>query len=92
LKDVQYYKKEARLQTLKIEEMKNNNQDAYDIKKQEEVLAETNKMIPDSIKRLENSITDLQSYLSSARSDLAGTDELTAAENSLANANTFLQT
>lgn len=50
-KDVTCYEKEAEKERFKIEKLKAEGKDSHDIKKQEEVLAETLMMIPDSKRR-----------------------------------------
>ena len=45
--------------------MREENRDPYDIKKFEEVLSESHMMIPDSIRRLDDAVGDLSSYLQS---------------------------
>jgi len=50
--DINSYEKEYSEQQNNIREMKENKADIYDIRKQEEVLEETYKMIPNSKKRL----------------------------------------
>lgn len=50
-KDVTCYEKEAEKEKLKVEKYKADGKDEHDIRKQEEVLAETLMMIPDSKRR-----------------------------------------
>lgn len=50
-KDVTSYEKEAIRERSKVEKFKAEGRDSHDIKKQEEVLAETLMMIPDSKRR-----------------------------------------
>ena len=49
-----------------MKEMKEQNKNPFDIKKFEEVLDESYMMIPDSKNRLEQSLTDLETYVESA--------------------------
>lgn len=60
---MQSYEKEAEKQREKINKMKGDNADVYDIKKQEEVLAETLHMLPDTSKRLETAKLDLVEHM-----------------------------
>lgn len=50
-KDVTSYEQEAEREKLKVEKYKAEGKDEHDIRKQEEVLAETLMMIPDSKRR-----------------------------------------
>jgi tubulin-specific chaperone A len=54
-KDLSFYEKEKAKQLQKIENMRADNQkfDEFDIRKQEEVLAETEAMLPESQNRLQ---------------------------------------
>ena len=76
LKEVNFYKEEVKQNEAKLAEMKASNQDAYDIKKFEEVLGESYMMIPDSSTRLKQTLLDLASYIES--NDM--TDELKSKE------------
>eukprot|EP00026_Physarum_polycephalum_P017343 Phypoly_transcript_18544.p1 GENE.Phypoly_transcript_18544~~Phypoly_transcript_18544.p1 ORF type:complete len:105 (+),score=23.63 Phypoly_transcript_18544:347-661(+) len=63
-KEIGSYEKEANQQQEKVNKMKGDPKyDDHDIRKQEEVLAETAAMIPDAKKRLENATKDLLSFL-----------------------------
>lgn len=56
--------------------MKNSNKDPYDIKRFEQVLAESYMMVPDSSKRLQQALEDLASFVQSAQDgDAQGIDE-----------------
>jgi tubulin-specific chaperone A len=65
LKEVAYYQKEVEENEAKLATMKEENRDPYDIKKFEEVLGESHMMIPDSMRRLEQTLQDLVSYVES---------------------------
>ena len=52
MNDIYSYEKEYNYIVNKIQEMKENKEDIYSIRKQEEILEETYKMIPNSKKRL----------------------------------------
>lgn len=60
---MQYYEKESATQEGKVQKMKEDGKDIYDIKKQEEVLQEFYMMIPNSKSRLDASIQDLKAFL-----------------------------
>ncbi|CAM1332957.1 TBCA (predicted) [Pycnogonum litorale] len=74
LKDKVMYEKEAELQKQRIERMKAEKKDFYDIKKQEEVLQESLMIIPDCQKRLMTAYTDLHDILKNEE-DLAEAEE-----------------
>ncbi len=57
------YEKEAQKQQEKINKLKSDGTDPHTIKKQEEVLAETLQMIPDTKKRLDIAKKDLQDHM-----------------------------
>ena len=65
LKEVAYYEKEVKENEAKLQEMKDQNKNPYDIKKFGEVLEESHMMIPDSKNRLEQALTDLATYVES---------------------------
>ena len=69
IKEVAYYEKEVQENESKLENMKQENCDPYDIKKFEEVLGESYMMVPDSKGRLERAIEDLASYVESDEVD-----------------------
>eukprot|EP00307_Rebecca_sp_RCC1486_P002239 CAMPEP_0119408976 /NCGR_PEP_ID=MMETSP1335-20130426/2370_1 /TAXON_ID=259385 /ORGANISM="Chrysoculter rhomboideus, Strain RCC1486" /LENGTH=113 /DNA_ID=CAMNT_0007433277 /DNA_START=26 /DNA_END=367 /DNA_ORIENTATION=+ len=84
LKDLDYTKKETAAQAAKVEKMKAEQADPYDIKKQEEVLAECASHRPLDEERLENAIDDLTRLVSECREspdfdDLKETEEFKAA-------------
>jgi len=78
-KEVLMYEKEAGAQKEKIENMKRNGEDEYDIRKQEEVLQESLMMIPDCQKRLYLAHEELKGLLES-ETDLVGTEECKSAQ------------
>ncbi|KZV45088.1 Tubulin folding cofactor A (KIESEL) [Dorcoceras hygrometricum] len=63
VKELHSYEKEVEREAAKTADMKANTADPYDIKQQENVLAESRMMIPDCHKRLEASLTDLKGFL-----------------------------
>ncbi|KAG0498640.1 hypothetical protein HPP92_003331 [Vanilla planifolia] len=60
LKELHSYEKEVQLEAAKTAEMKEKGSDPYDLKQQENVLAESRMMIPDCRKRLDASLADLK--------------------------------
>ncbi|CAN6485379.1 unnamed protein product [Victoria cruziana] len=63
LKELHSYEKEVEREAAKTANMKESGADPYDLKQQENVLAESRMMIPDCRKRLEASLGDLQGIL-----------------------------
>ncbi|OWM83258.1 tubulin-folding cofactor A [Punica granatum] len=63
IKELHSYEKEVEREASKTAEMKQKGADPYDLKQQENVLAESRMMIPDCRKRLEASLTDLKATL-----------------------------
>jgi tubulin-specific chaperone A len=60
---VAYYEKEVKENENKLQGMKENKKDAYDIKKFEEVLGESYMMIPDSKARFQTSLEELSLFI-----------------------------
>lgn len=60
-----YYKKEVQENEAKLNTMKEEKRDPYDIKKFEEVLGESYMMIPDSEARLKKSLEELAQFIDS---------------------------
>ena len=58
-----YYKKETDENTAKLEQMKADGKDEYDIKKFAEVLEESVMMIPDSENRKNAAVEDLRQFV-----------------------------
>ena len=69
-KELAAYRNELDAQKRKIEKMAENQADVYDVKKQKEVLHETQIMIPDTMRRLDNAIEDLEVFLDSSKNVL----------------------
>eukprot|EP00904_Undaria_pinnatifida_P014064 jgi/Undpi1/9789/HiC_scaffold_27.g12244.m1 len=63
LKEVASYEKEAKDNEAKVQKMRDEGKDSYDIRKQEEVLQESYMMIPDSKGRLAKVFEDLEGFL-----------------------------
>lgn len=73
-KEKQAYEKEIVKQEERIEKMKSEGKDEYDIKKQHEVLDESKMMIPDCQRRLKVAREKLEKLLE-GESDLQETEE-----------------
>ena len=65
IKEAAYYEREVQENEAKLDQMKKDNRDPYDIKKFEEVLGESYMMVPDSKGRLDRAIEDLSSFVES---------------------------
>ncbi|GKE24744.1 tubulin-folding cofactor A [Tanacetum coccineum] len=63
VKELHSYEKEVVREAAKTADMKEKGADPYDLKQQENVLAESRMMIPDCLKRLESSLADLKGIL-----------------------------
>ncbi|KAI4312538.1 hypothetical protein MLD38_037344 [Melastoma candidum] len=63
IKELHSYEKELEREAARTAEMKEKGADPYDLKQQENVLAESRMMIPDCRKRLEASLADLKQTL-----------------------------
>ncbi|CAO0798586.1 unnamed protein product [Mucor circinelloides] len=72
------YLKEAETQQKRIDKLIAEGADEADVRKQKEVLGETNQMIPDVKKRLANAYQDLQNQVEN--SENADIDELQEAQ------------
>ncbi|WCJ27692.1 Tubulin-specific chaperone A [Euphorbia peplus] len=64
VKELHSYEKEVEREAAKTSHMKDKGADPYDLKQQENVLAESRMMIPDCRKRLEAALADLKGTLS----------------------------
>ena len=80
VKEAAYYVDEVHENETKLQQMKNSNDDKYDIKKFQEVLAESHMMIPDSINRRDNALVDLKDYVSLLTKEEEGNVELLECE------------
>lgn len=62
-KEASYYVKEVAENTARVQKMRDDDKDPFDIKKQEEVLEESVMMVPDSRRRLGEVMRALQGLL-----------------------------
>ncbi len=76
LKEVTSYEKEAVTNEARVQKMRDEGKDEYDIRKQEEVLAESYMMIPDSKRRLEEALQALKQCIEESQGE-EGIDEST---------------
>ncbi|TPX69430.1 hypothetical protein SpCBS45565_g02456 [Spizellomyces sp. 'palustris'] len=83
-KDLSYYEKEAAKQQERIDKLVADGADEHDIRKQKEVLEETNQMLPESKKRLAAAYKELadlvEKYVSAAGSEEVAPEEVLAAQ------------
>lgn len=79
------YEKEAELQRNRIQKLKDQGGDEYDVRKQEEVLQETLMMVPDCQRKLLKAFDELKAILDSEL-DLNETEIYTTASAVLDNA------
>jgi len=70
LKEVNYYQKEVQENEVKLQQMKDDNRDPYDVKKFAEVLDESYMMVPDSEARLAQAVHELRDFLEEETSKL----------------------
>ncbi|GFZ02910.1 tubulin folding cofactor A [Actinidia rufa] len=68
VKELKSYEKEVEREAAKTADMKEKGDDPYDLKQQENVLAESRMMIPDCRKRLEAALADLKGTLAELES------------------------
>ncbi|XP_076623081.1 tubulin-specific chaperone A-like [Colletes latitarsis] len=73
------YEKEAAQQRERIQKLKDQDKDGYDIKKQEEVLQESLMMVPDCQRRLVKAFEELKSILETEQ-DLKEVEDYIEAE------------
>ncbi|XP_015190252.1 PREDICTED: tubulin-specific chaperone A [Polistes dominula] len=73
------YEKEAAQQRQRIQQLKEQDKDGYDIKKQEEVLQESLMMVPDCQRRLVKAFEELKSILDTEQ-DLKEVEDYIEAE------------
>ncbi|CEG38355.1 tubulin-specific chaperone a [Plasmopara halstedii] len=89
-KDLEYYVNDHATQQAKIEKMRAEGKDTHDIRKQEEVLVETETMLPDCQSRLKEAITDLSNFIEAHRDEVEPLETFQEAQELLATINTPL--
>jgi tubulin-specific chaperone A len=68
-KEVVSYEKEATENEAKVQKMRDEGKDAHDVRKQEEVLAESCMMIPDSKNRLKSALEELAAFVEASEDE-----------------------
>ncbi|KAE8901829.1 hypothetical protein PF005_g13034 [Phytophthora fragariae] len=90
-KDLEYYAKEHTAQQQKIDKMRADGRDEHNIRKQEEVLVETETMLPDCQSRLKEAATDVSNFIEANREDVEPLESFKEAQELLAAIPTLLQ-
>lgn len=89
IKEVAAYEKEVVTNEARIQKMRDEDKDPYDIRKQEEVLQESYMMVPDSKARLEAAIEELRAAVEACEGDSSvNAAELAEASQIIADAGT----
>ncbi|KAJ4835595.1 hypothetical protein Tsubulata_008889 [Turnera subulata] len=92
VKELNSYKREVEREAAKTADMKEKGADPYDLKQQENVLAESRMMIPDCRKRLEAALADLKATLDELlESDQKEGLEIEDAQNTIAEVEQLFQ-
>ncbi|KAK9094996.1 hypothetical protein Scep_026465 [Stephania cephalantha] len=93
LKELHSYEKEVEKEAAKTADMKEKGADHYDLKQQENVLAESRMMIPDCRKRLETSLADIKGTLAELEEgNQEEVPEIVEARSIITEVETFFQT
>ncbi|PWN24164.1 TBCA-domain-containing protein [Microstroma glucosiphilum] len=79
-KETGMYVKEAQEQQTKLDKATAEGQDEWDVKNQQRILQDCAQMIPDSQRRLEAAVEDLEIYLEGLDSDLVESEEAKGAQ------------
>lgn len=80
IKEAAYYEQETKENEAQLQKMKDEQKDPYDIKKFEEVLGESQMMIPESIARRDKALDDLREFIIALEKDAADNNELMTCE------------
>ncbi|KAL5724085.1 hypothetical protein ACHQM5_007485 [Ranunculus cassubicifolius] len=92
IKELHSYEKEVEREAAKTADMKEKGADPYDLKQQENVLAESRMMIPDCRKRLESSLADIKETLAELESNPQNGVEIDEARSIIAEVETYFET
>jgi len=84
VKELRSYEKEVEKEAAKTADMKDKGADPYDLKQQENVLAESRMMVPDCHKRLETALADLKATLAELKESNEQGAEIGEAESTIA--------
>ncbi|XP_057534353.1 tubulin-folding cofactor A [Amaranthus tricolor] len=91
VKELHSYEKEVEREAAKTADMKEKGADPYDLKQQENVLAESRMMIPDCRKRLESALADLKGTLAELEESNEKGPELDEAQTTIADVEKLFQ-
>ncbi|PSC69684.1 Tubulin-folding cofactor A [Micractinium conductrix] len=83
-KELSMYEQEVATEQAKVAGLKERGADKHDIKYAENILAESTAMLPDTRQRLEEALQELQGLVEEFSGSLAGSAELTQAEEQVA--------
>ncbi|PRW60076.1 Tubulin-folding cofactor A [Chlorella sorokiniana] len=83
-KELDMYAAEVATETAKVQQLRDAGADPHDIKYQENILAESSAMLPDTRQRLEEAFRELQGLVEELGDGLAGSEELVQAEEQIA--------
>lgn len=92
LKELHSYEKEIDREAAKTAAMKEKGADPYDLKQQENVLAESRMMLPDCRKHLEAAVGDLQGMLAGLEQPYEEAEEIIEAKNIVKEAEALFET
>eukprot|EP00301_Raphidiophrys_heterophryoidea_P025224 c8418_g1_i1.p3 GENE.c8418_g1_i1~~c8418_g1_i1.p3 ORF type:complete len:115 (-),score=23.24 c8418_g1_i1:181-525(-) len=92
VKDVKLYKQECVDEAAKLEKMISQGEDPYTVRQQEQVLQESRMMIPDTLRRLQETTEDLEQHIEGEADNekVANHDDYKAAKEVLEKAQEFL--
>jgi len=91
-KELHSYEEEVEREAAKTADMKEIGADPYDLKQQENVLAESRMMVPDCRKRLEASLADLKATVAEIKESNQEGTEINEAEGIIAEVEALFQT
>uniref|UniRef100_A0A7N0UV98 Tubulin-specific chaperone A n=1 Tax=Kalanchoe fedtschenkoi TaxID=63787 RepID=A0A7N0UV98_KALFE len=91
IKELHYYEKEVEAEATKTAKMKDSGADPYDLKQQENVLAESRMMVPDCRKRLETALADLKGTLAEFEESNEDAPEIVEAKEIIAQGDSVFQ-
>ncbi|KAG1370916.1 Tubulin-folding cofactor A [Cocos nucifera] len=92
LKELHSYKKEVQKEAAKTADMKEKGADPYDLKQQENVLAESRMMVPDCHKRLKAALADIKGTLAELKESNLQGDEIGEADSVITEVEALFQT
>ncbi|XP_054160087.1 tubulin-specific chaperone A-like [Oppia nitens] len=79
-KEKTVYEKEVDNERKRLETMKSQNKDDYEIRKQEEVINESLMMLPDTMTRIQQAFNDLNNIIQETQTELSETTEFQTAK------------